>query len=298
LGFNQTSAQNVEVVMTRVPSFAWQSNQAHAQIGTDCNPGIIIADLLLNNRAGLGLVAGIDVNTGMLDAAIEQFYQYGIGLSPIWTRPDELRSLFLSILENVDASPALDINGLLAVIVATPPATAVVNGALQYQCAEITDDDLTDLPVFQPGDWSSVINQTFLTFVDNDSGWVRDYVNWNDNAGIYGKARPDPQFLDRPMVTNRNNATILAAVFGQMSAMPKCDGRIQIAWDDDLYGQLTPGAPFYYNSDLRTQYSDVYRVTAVTLPDPGKPLIELEFQLDRSYLYTNAQTQLVLLADQ
>lgn len=297
LGFNQTNAQNVEVVMTRTPAFAWQSNQAHALINEtygDCNPGNIIADLLLNPRAGLGLVPGVDVNTAMLDAAIEQFFGYGMGLSPITTRPDEMRSLFMSILQNADAAPALDVNGLLGIVFATPPA---FNDG-EYDCPKICDDDLTDLQKFDPGDWSSVVNQTFMTFVDQEAGWEQDYVSWHDNAGVYAKERPEPQTLDRPMVTHRDLATVLCAVFGQINALPKGDGKFQIAWSDAFYGELTPGSAFYYESGLRPQYNGVYRLTGVALPDPAKPVMELEFQIDRSYLYTNAQTQLVLLADQ
>lgn len=304
LGFNQTSAQNVEVVMTRGPAFAWQSNPAHAliqpanEVNSDCNPGNVMADLLLNPRAGLGLVAGVDVNTAMLDAAIEQFYGYGYGLSPIWTRPDEIRSLFLTVLENVDASPALDANGLLGIIFAEPPETSVENNALVYECPVICDDDLADLALFSPDDWSSVVNETFLTFVDQDAGWVNDYVLWKDNAGVYGKARSEPQTLDRPMVTYQNLAIILAAVFGQIAALPKTTGKLSLAWNDELYAELTAGSVFYFNSKLRPQYNAAYRITAVTLPDPAKPVIELDFKIDRAYLYTNAQTQLVLLADQ
>lgn len=286
--------------MTRAPSFAWQSNQAHALINTtygDCNPGNIVADLLLNPRCGMGLTAGVDVNTAMIDAAIEQFYGYGYGLSPITTRPDELRSQLMDLLLNVDATLTLDANGLLGMIYATPPAVVVQNNAPVYQCPQITDAMMTDLPQFQPGDWSSVVNETFLTFVDQEAGWEKDFVVWPDNAGVYGKARLEPQTLDRPMVTHQDLAIVLAAVFGQIAALPKCTGKIQIGWSDALYAQLTAGSVFYFNSQLRPQYNDVYRITAVTLPDPAKPLMELDFQIDRSYLYTNAQTQLVLLAN-
>lgn len=296
LGFNQTNAQNVEIVGTRIPTFAWQSNPAHSLINNtygDCNPGSIIADMLLNPRCGLGLIAGVDVNTAMLDAAIEQFYGYGYGLSPITTREDETRSQFLALLENVDASPAVDSNGLLGIIFATPPASNVVNGDLVYDCPTVAGDDLTDLPSMTPGSWDSVINCTRLTYIDQDAGWAKDYVMWADNAGVYGKARQEPQTLDRPMVTHQDLATYLCGVCGQISALPKTTGRLQLAWDDDLYASLTPGAPFYFEHPSNADYNDVYRITAVNLPDPAKPVLEIEMEIDRSYLYQNAATQLV-----
>jgi hypothetical protein len=300
LGFNQTNAQNVEVVVTRAPSFAWQSNPGHAIVNptyNSANPGNIVADLLLNPRSGLGLAGGVDVNTAMLDAAIEQFYGYGIGLSPITTREDDLRSQILSVLENVDGTPALDANGLLGIIFAVAAATVEQNNALVFQCPNICDDNLTDVPTFTPADWSSVINQTFLTFIDSDAGWVMDYVSWQSNAGILGKARPEPQTLDRPAVTDVDTATVLCGIFGQIAALPKCTGKLQLAWNDELYAELTAGSVFYFSSKIRSVYNAVYRITSVTLSDPAKPVIELEFQIDRSYLYENAQAQLVLLAD-
>jgi hypothetical protein len=155
-----------------------------------------------------------------------------------------------------------------------------------------------DLPSFEPADWSTVINQTFLIFINQEAGWEMDYVSWHDGAGIYGKERAEPQQLDRPMVTHQDLAIVLAAVFGQIAALPGCTGKFQIPWTDEFFAELTAGSVFYYRSDLRPQYNGLYRITSVSLPDPAKPVIELEVKVDRSYLYTNAQTQLVLLADQ
>lgn len=283
LGFNQTSAQNVEVVMQRCPSFAWQSNTDHALTDSnygDCNPGCIVADMLLNGRYGLGLDANDDVDTASLDAAIEQFYSDGIGLSPSITRPEELRSQFLSLLENVDAAPSLDDCGKLCIVVARPPD----------EPPTVTFDDMADMPTFTPNDWSAVTNETYLTFIDQDAGWQQDYVLWKDDAGIFGKERAEPQALDRPMVTHNDLATRLAAMFGAINALPKCDGKIQLTWDDELFGALTPGSAFQLQYDLRPALNALYRVVSRTITDPAKPVFEIEVTVDRSYLYTAASS--------
>jgi hypothetical protein len=286
LGFNQTNCQNVEVVMERQPQFAWQSNHGHeitnANYG-DCNPASIVADMLLNPRNGLGLDPDKDVNTASLDAAIEQFYSEGIGFAPIATRGDELRSQCVSILENVDAAITLDDCGKLAISIARLPDNPPT----------VTDANLTDLPTFTPSDWSSVTNETYLTYVDQDAGWVQDYVIWKDNAAIYGKERAEPQTLDRPMVTHQDLAIQLAAIFGQVGALPTTTGKLQLAYSSQLFDALAPGNAFQFEYDLRPSLNATYRVTSRSLPDPTKPIFEIEVAIDRSYLYSQANGVLI-----
>lgn len=281
LGFNQTNCQNVEVVMERQPQFTWQSNHGHeitnADYG-DCNPASIVADLLLNPRSGLGLDPNNDVDTASIDAAIEQFYSEGIGLSPITTRGDELRSQCLDVLENVDSAITLDDCGKLAVSMARTPNNPPA----------VTDANLTDLPTFTPSDWSSVTNETYLTYIDQDAGWVQDYVIWKDTAAIYGKERAEPQTLERPMITHKDLAIQLAAIFGQIGALPKTTGKLQLAYSSDLFDALAPGNAFQFEYDLRPALNAIYRVTSRSLPDPAKPIFEIEVAIDRSYLYSQA----------
>jgi hypothetical protein len=278
LGFNQTNAQNVEAVFERIPTFDWMSNPAHALVDSNygtCNPAAIVADLLLNPRAGLHLTEA-DLNLASFDAAQEQLFAEGVGLAPLWDRADELRSALLSVLENVDASLVPDSNGLLMLVLSRQPVSPPI----------VSDADLSALPEFPGEDWSNVVTRTYLTFVDPDAGWVKDIVCWSDTAAVEGKARSEPQTLDRPMVTSRPLANQLVALFGAIAALPKKTGKLSLVWDDDLYDALAPGNAFQFTYDLRPALNTIYRLTSRSIPDPAKPVFEVEVAIDRSYLYS------------
>jgi hypothetical protein len=291
LGFNQTNVQNIEVVVERTPSFPGMTSPAHAELNGDCNPACIAADLLLNPRYGLGLDPDADFDAGSFDAAAEQFYVTdGIAFSPIINRPEELNSLLTDMLGMVDAAPTLSTDGRLAI-------------ALQRQstisATTVTAADLIALPEFQPKDWSSVVNQTFVNFMDRDAGWQPDFTVWNDTAAIYAKDRGEPQMLDKQFITQRGVAQFLAGVAGQVSALPKCTGKLTLAFDIALYETLAPGTgfTFEYSGDANdlNRNNGIYRVISRTLDDPAKPAFAIEVAVDRSYIYTLAAGGLVVV---
>lgn len=277
LGFNQTNVQNVEVVVERTPSFDWMTNTAHAVIAGDCNPGIVLADMLLNKRCGLACSTD-DVDTAALDAAIEQLFSEEVGLSPLLTRPEEVRSQIVEILSMVDAAVVLDADGKLSI---------ALQRQASIQALTIDETDLVDLPQFDPADWSSVINETYINYTDRDAGWNTDYVVWKDNAGFFAKNRPEPQNLDKPFITQKVLAQVLATILGQAAALPQSAGKLQIAYTDAIFASCAPGNGFTFSYTSRPALAGIYRITKRTLPDPAKPVFEIEVALDRSYLYTS-----------
>lgn len=276
LGFNQTSVQNIEVVVARQPSFPWMTNAAHAAVGDDCNPACIAADLMLNPRYGLGADVNADFNSASFNAAVEQFFGEFVGFSPLLNRPQDLASQLNDILSMVDAAPVLDADGKLALAMQRQSTIRDVN---------ITDANLTELANFTPEDWSAVINQTYLNFLDQDSGWQPDFVVWNDTAAIYGKDRADAQTLDKQFITNRALATKLVAIAGQLSAIPNTTGTLTLAFDLNLWTLLAPGNGFTFTYAARPALNETYRVTSRTIDDPANPVFVIEVSVDRSYLY-------------
>ena len=277
LGFNQTNVQNVEVVVERTPTFPNMTNPAHAVINGDCNPACIAADMLLNPRLGLLLDPVADVNLPTFDAAAEQFFTEGIGFSPVITRPEEVRSQLVDFLSMVDAAIILDGNGLVAM--SLQRASSII-------AFYVDQTHLVAMPMFDPSDWSTVINETYLNYIDRDAGWNPDYVLWKDNSAVFAKDRPEPQTLDKNFVTQTSVAEILVALVGQVAALPKTTGKFQIAYTPDNYVALLPGNGFTFAYAFRPALGGVYRVTKRTLPAPDKPVIEVEIVIDRSYIYT------------
>lgn len=283
LGFNQTSVQNIEVVVERTPAYPGMSFPSIAGLNGDCNPAGIAADLILNPRYGLGCDPNDDFSAASFNAAAEQFNSENVAFSPIITRPEEVLSQLNEILSMVDAAVTLDAGGRFAV-------------ALQREgtigATVLSRDNLVDLPQLTPEDWSAVTNQTFINFLDRDAGWQPDFAVWNDTAGIYAKQRAEPQTLDKQFITTRGLATKLAAIAGQLAALPKCDGKLTVAFDAALWETLAPGVGFTLKysavKDALNRNNGVYRVTGRTIDDPAKPVFTIEVSLDRSYLYTTA----------
>lgn len=253
------------------------TNTAHAVIAGDCNPGIVLADMLLNKRCGLACSTD-DVDTAALDAAIEQLFSEEVGLSPLLTRPEEVRSQIVEILSMVDAAVVLDADGKLSI---------ALQRQASIQALTIDETDLVDLPQFDPADWSSVINETYINYTDRDAGWNTDYVVWKDNAGFFAKNRPEPQNLDKPFITQKVLAQVLATILGQAAALPQSAGKLQIAYTDAIFASCAPGNGFTFSYTSRPALAGIYRITKRTLPDPAKPVFEIEVALDRSYLYTS-----------
>lgn len=278
LGFNQTNAQNIEAVFECIPTFAWMSHPAHALVDSlygTCNPAVIVADRLLNKRTGLRLTED-DLNLPSFDAAVEYFFNAGIGFTELWDRADEVRSQIAEILEKVDCTLMPDEDGKLKLVIGQPPGAPV----------EVTEDEMSDLPNFPAEDWSQVSNRTYVYFVDSDAGWAKDYVTWSDTAGIFGKNRPEPKTIDcTTFINNRALANKIKDVFGPINALPKKVGTIPLIWDDELFDDLAPGNAFQLTYDLDSDLNAIYRVTARTIPDPAKPGFQIEVQIDRSYLY-------------
>jgi len=277
LGFNQTNIQNIECVVERTPAFAGMGTPAHAVINGDCNPACIAADLCLSVVYGLACDPNDDFNAASFNAAAEQFYGEGIAFSPVLDRPNEALSTHNDILSMVDAAIVVDANGLLAIAMQRQGTIAAVN---------VQDANLVEFATFTPQAWSEVINQTYLNFLDRDSGWQPDFILWADNAGIYAKDRPDAQTLDKQFITNRALATQLCAIAGQVSALPKNDGKLSIAFDAGLFASLTPGNGFTFTYAHRADQSGIYRVMSRSIEDPAKPVFVVEVSVDRSYLYT------------
>jgi hypothetical protein len=277
LGFNQKSVQNIEVEIECQPAGDWMQNPADAIIGNDCNAAAIAADILLHPRAGLALSTD-EVNIDSFNNAMRIIAAEGLGVSPVWTRRDEILSMTNALFEAVDAAWTLNDSGLLAIALrryGIPVGT-------------VTDAQLTDLPQFEPENWSEVASSGRLDFIDADAGYASDYVEWKDQAGLAAKDRPDPLSLDRPFVTSKSVASIMASISGAVASIPRTPGTLKLAWSDALFAMLVPGALFALTHDAKPARNGMYRVVSRTIQDAAVPEFEVEIELDRTYLYSTA----------
>lgn len=269
-GFNQTSAQNIEVVVSRYPG---------TKIGDDINPMACVTEWLTNPRVGLGLRndevailddAGIAVTAAQL--ATEQF-----GVSPWLTRSMELRQLLLMLLEYFDGYPFMTVDGKFSVGLGRPPADLnalpVVDETLMTKRLERT-----------PEDWSTTANKTMVKFINSDNLWQNDVSTWIDRGNFRITGELLPLTLDRSWITKQVLADRVKLASGRMAALPDVTGELTLRKTATLFNALAPGALFKLNYAPRNIVGMLCRVTERRRAAPGRPEFGVSFRLDRSYL--------------
>jgi hypothetical protein len=274
-GFNQTNVPNIEIVLTRSPQPSWGNQKATIQL--DANPAYVIADLYQGQRSGLALPdAAID--TAALETAAAGFVNETLGVSMPINRSQDLRSILMGLCETIDALPGLDANGLLSLIPIRPPGAAILPA--------IGDSDLADLPQFTPQDWTTTYSATWAQFSNRDLAYQDDAREWRDTGTLNVIRNPDALTLDRRWITRADLAQTIANVAGQAAAIPMLQGKILLRYNDALFASLAPGSMFTINSATRDTSHLVFRVMSRSVGAPDKPEFEVQFQADRTYLYT------------
>lgn len=277
IGFNQTSVQNVELVLSRQPQAAWH---ALAGIEDDANLAAVLGDLIQNPRAG----AGLDVDrldTATLAATGATLADEGIGFSPLLMREQEGRAVLMAFLEYFDAYPTLTDAGRLGIALARTAELAPI---------ELTTADLTSKPSFNPGAWTEARSETNLKFTNRDYSFKEDMVRHRDPGvrSILGEA--NAQTLDRTFITRPDAARELVEMLGRVAALPPITGRVRLRRTPALWAALQPGALFTFDYALRDTSGLTFRVSEAVWPDPAKPEFEISFKVDRSYLIPEPAT--------
>jgi hypothetical protein len=279
LGLNQTNVQNAEAVLSRIPTAAWLNDPAHANISDEANAAVVFYDLLTHPRSGLGLTVA-DFNLADLADVAEQLYDEDFGVSPLISRQETALGLVQQLLQTVDALPMLDANGLLSLVLVRAPA--------DYNAlTTLVDANLADIPKPNATGWSSVFTQTRIIFPNRAAAWNDDFVEWQDFAA-QGNAQKlhNPQSLNFDWLTRRDLAQKLVNAFGPAAAIPAVTGKLTLLFTPALFAALSPGTVFQNNFTDATcaRANGIFRVIKRRLPDSSRPVFEIEYKADRSYL--------------
>ena len=288
LGLNQTSIQNVEFVLSRLPTADWLLDPGHATVRTgptltdnEANPAVVIHELLTHPRLGLGFTDA-DFNVASFAAAAGTLWNESFGISGIIDRADSASTFVQQILETIDGLLTLDGQGLLQLSLARQPAD--LSGL-----PTVGDADLADLPQPKARDWSSCHSETRITFPNAAAAFVNDMVEWKDNGALAAMDNPSPNDLQRDWVTSKTLALALVQGAGQTAAIPPLTGKLTLLYGAPLWNALAPGALFNLDYSLRPDAGGVYRVTSRSLQKTGTPAFEIEFSDDHTYLYLPLQ---------
>ncbi len=276
LGFNQTNAPNIEVWADRYYLPTWSN---HSPVLLDENPIHIFGDWWSNPRAGLGL-SDDGLDTAALAAAALLLKTNSIGLSPILNRSQDMRQNVTQLLEYFDGFTKINAAGQLAIDVSQPAVGSVPT---------VSEAHMTRFPKFTPDAWSddTLFSETYFRFLNRALDMKEDAVSWRDTGLNAITGEPSSQTLDRQWITNPDLAQAVCNTTGRLAAMPKLTGTLYLRPLDEL-AAILPGDHFKLSYSPRGLTDLICRCTSRTIEDPANPEIEITFQRDRSYLFTDA----------
>lgn len=273
-GFNQTSVQNIEVVVSRYPTIPMLS--PYEIVNDDVNPLVPVLEWFQNPRIGVGVADDYFDAAGLL-ATAATLSNEGVGVSPWLVRAQECRQLLLKTLEYCGGYTRTLSSGQFTIglerSAADPGALPVVNETMMTKKLEMT-----------PEDWSMTHGETRVKFT-NATDWQEDAKTYRDRGNFQITGELNPQTIDRSWITNPNLAQTMANAVGRVAALPATTGQISLRRIPALYDALPPGALFQINYTPRNYSGMVCRVTERNLSNPARPEFTITYKVDRSYVF-------------
>lgn len=279
-GFNQTSAPNVEVVISRYPDWPWNAGlevgetpiAVPVDINGDCNPVAIICELLTNPVFGLGWPLDRLDESGLL-AVAQRLADEEIGISPVITKQTSARQLITQICEYFDGYPVITPEGKFTLGLKRPPADV---NALPL----IDENVLTAEPELDTDSWRGVKTKTWIKFNDRSRDYKENALAYRAPGVAQLSGDNSPQTIERMWVTNPQFAQKLVAAAGRAAALPATGGSLSVRKSAALH----PGDLFRFSYAQLGIEELVMRVISSSDGGPGAREVFLEVELDRAYL--------------
>lgn len=225
LGTERAALPNVEIVVRRYPQQSLVINSSADLVNGQANPIATLAHLVTDPVFGLGRTnATFDATTcravaDALATAPGLTYQ-----SPILNETSTMREFVASLLSYYDGWLRWAGDGTIKagrwLHNEAPPAFTEANA--------IRDADLVEEIQFTADGWAKTYTETVTRFTDAARAWkdaARKVVSiWNRN--IVGESRK--AILDRPWITNEDQAAAYAAEWQKVNAVPKISGQLVV----------------------------------------------------------------------
>jgi hypothetical protein len=245
---------------------------ASTLIGLDANPAAVFAELWASDVFGLGLPADrLDQN--QLEAVAGTLALEGMGISPVLTAATSFNQVLGTLIENIDAFPAID------------PATGRIGLRLVRDGVAVrgwTENDFTEAPDLDATGWSDTVNHLTVRFTNREKGWTADGVSFRDRGNFAMTGSVRAKVVERPWVTQQAVAWRIAASLGRQSALPVMTGSCRVRRPSmtgvgvgDLV-TLTHGAASL--DALKVRIADV------TVDRPDSPEVGIRWKEDRGWL--------------
>lgn len=291
LGYQKTNVQNIEVVVTRKPTkhfgvsgeySAWLTG---ATVTNDVTAPLAIADLLVNARYGLGL-PDADATTSRLNRSGFQAVASSLqgelaGLAPIITRQQSVSQLIAEMLQYVDGWWALGLDGKITLGLAREAA----EGATLPVVDELA---VLDPPRISNPGYGRVANRVAVRWSNPEFGYQADAIEAKSAMAHAALSNPTLAIIDRPWATTRDFASSIAGIAARTMASPKITGEVRLR-KSKLQG-MALGSLFRLHWAHWGLCNLRCRATEIELPEPFSPVVNVEFEVDRTHLYGAAVT--------
>lgn len=272
-GRNRNTAPTIECVVSRRPvAPGWFPSDP--AIGNDCNPALVVWDLVTSARYGLGL-PDTRIDQSSLNATAEQLEAEGLGLSVILTRQASLREVLVQILEHCDGYHRVNPDGTLAIRLVRPVSASA-------DLPSLDEDDLVDEPVVEPGSWADTSSGVQIKFTNALRYWKEDVHAVDDasNLAVTGEVRQP--VIERPWVTQPDLAARIAWVMALRGGLPRGTVSAKVRRSSVL--DLLPGDDFKLFWGATTTCHGRLRVRSIELPRPGEQTASLVAEVDNAVL--------------
>jgi hypothetical protein len=270
LGRGKKTAPQLEFEIARWPVIDWLT--APVNIDGDCNPIAFIAEMAQNPRFGARL-SDERIDTALLDAVANRLADEGIGLSPLLDRQLTFREFLMEALQYFDGYHYRTAAGKLAIGL----NRELISGSVPT----ISVSDMLSEPKIQPAAWEKTTNTVWVKFINREKEYNEDVVAYRNAANYQIVGRQTTKTLDRTWITRADMASKICAPLGRQMGLPETTGSVPLK--KSSASGLSIGQQFILCYP-QTGLNLACRLTEKNFPDAGRPRVEIQFQVDRSYL--------------
>ena len=235
-----------------------------SEINGDMNPAHIIREVLTDPDWGMGYPEG-DMNEASFQAAADQLYSEGMGMSILWDKQQQLDDFLAIILRHIDASLYTDrVTGQFVLKLA--------RGGYNPATLQLLDESVVQrVTDFKRATVDELTNQVSVTFWDKSTG-KDNSVTVQDIALAATQGATIGTTVQYPGFTNGTIASRVAARDLKALSTPLATATLYVT---RVAANLNIGDVFRFSWEEYGVQSVVFRVTNIELGDLTSNLVKL-----------------------
>lgn len=271
-GYNRTNMPQAKVKLSLWPQKSYIAGKPNV-LG-DCNVAAIVGHLVQDPYLGPTWENG-RVDTTALGLLAVSTANSCLGLSLVLDRTESLETLLARINDHVGGYVDPTASGIFSYQLLREPATWT-------GVPHVHEGNLLEEPRLDGEKTEETYTKVHVVYTNLDRGGKGDFTTYNDPAARRTVGENRPTTVERRFITRHAMAVAYAASFGPMLCNPTIPGRVKVK--ASVGRTINPGAVFRLSYGHLGFCGLPCRCVTRTIPSPTRPEIEIEFEVDRSYL--------------